>query len=236
MTPIVEDDSRRALTVGESAANPYGITVTRPGLRHPAAPMTRIARIVLPGALHHVTQRGNRRGRIFFGDDDPLSRLARRILPQVRRRGLGLFPDARSRPLSSSRRPTPRDSGWPCPAPTAATPASSSAGAPDGPSVSEALRLGSDGRGPSDRGRALPRAQSGSRPPGRAGPGLAPFQRPRAFAGRGRRADQGGPRSRPRRLLRRPPQSRDRVIEGAVHDDKAHEEQNMYIRRNWGYD
>ncbi len=32
--------------------------------------MTRIARIVLPGVPHHVTQRGNRRERIFFGDDD----------------------------------------------------------------------------------------------------------------------------------------------------------------------
>ena len=74
MTPIVEDDSQRALTVGKSAANPYGITATRPRLRHPAAPMTRIARIVLPGALHHVTQRSNRRGRIFFGDDDALYR------------------------------------------------------------------------------------------------------------------------------------------------------------------
>ncbi len=32
--------------------------------------MTRIARIVLPGAPHHVTQRGNRRERVFFSDDD----------------------------------------------------------------------------------------------------------------------------------------------------------------------
>ncbi len=32
--------------------------------------MTRIARIVLPGVPHHVTQRGNRRERIFFGADD----------------------------------------------------------------------------------------------------------------------------------------------------------------------
>ena len=146
MTPIVVDDSRRPLTVGEPAANRYGITVTRPRLRHPAAPMTRIARTSFPASLHHVTQRRNRRERIFFGDDDPLSRLARRILPQVRCRGLG------------------------------------------------------------------------------------------AFAGRGRRAGQGAPRSRPRRLLRPPPQSRNRVIDGAIHDDKAHKEQNMYICRNWSYD
>ncbi len=32
--------------------------------------MTRIARVVLPGIPHHVTQRGNRRERIFFRDED----------------------------------------------------------------------------------------------------------------------------------------------------------------------
>ena len=32
--------------------------------------MARLARIVIPGAPHHVTQRGNRRQPIFFGDDD----------------------------------------------------------------------------------------------------------------------------------------------------------------------
>ena len=32
--------------------------------------MTRIARIVVPGLPHHVTQRGNRRERIFFEDGD----------------------------------------------------------------------------------------------------------------------------------------------------------------------
>ena len=32
--------------------------------------MTRIARIVLPGVPHHVTQRGNRRERIFFHEED----------------------------------------------------------------------------------------------------------------------------------------------------------------------
>ena len=32
--------------------------------------MTRIARIVLPGVPHHVTQRGNRRERVFFGEAD----------------------------------------------------------------------------------------------------------------------------------------------------------------------
>ncbi len=32
--------------------------------------MARIARLVAPGCPHHVTQRGNRRETIFFGDDD----------------------------------------------------------------------------------------------------------------------------------------------------------------------
>lgn len=32
--------------------------------------MSRLARIVVPGLPHHVTQRGNRRERVFFGDDD----------------------------------------------------------------------------------------------------------------------------------------------------------------------
>ncbi len=32
--------------------------------------MTRIARIVIPGVPHHVTQRGNRRERVFFSDQD----------------------------------------------------------------------------------------------------------------------------------------------------------------------
>jgi len=32
--------------------------------------MTRIARIVVPGAPHHVTQRGNRRETVFLGPDD----------------------------------------------------------------------------------------------------------------------------------------------------------------------
>lgn len=32
--------------------------------------MARIARVVIPGIPHHVTQRGNRRMQVFFGDDD----------------------------------------------------------------------------------------------------------------------------------------------------------------------
>lgn len=32
--------------------------------------MARLARIVVPGVVHHVTQRGNRRQQVFFGNDD----------------------------------------------------------------------------------------------------------------------------------------------------------------------
>jgi putative transposase len=32
--------------------------------------MARLARIVVPGFPHHVTQRGNRRLEVFFSDDD----------------------------------------------------------------------------------------------------------------------------------------------------------------------
>ncbi|MES2494385.1 MAG: transposase [Pseudomonadota bacterium] len=32
--------------------------------------MARLSRIVIPGVAHHVTQRGNRRLPVFFGDDD----------------------------------------------------------------------------------------------------------------------------------------------------------------------
>ena len=33
-------------------------------------PMARMARVVVPGVAHHVTQRGNRRGDVFFSDAD----------------------------------------------------------------------------------------------------------------------------------------------------------------------
>ncbi len=43
--------------------------------------MTRIARSVLPGVPHHATQRGNRRERVFFREEDyPLYRDWRSVL------------------------------------------------------------------------------------------------------------------------------------------------------------
>jgi putative transposase len=38
--------------------------------------MARLARLVVPGHPHHVTQRGNRRLETFFGDDDCRSYLS----------------------------------------------------------------------------------------------------------------------------------------------------------------
>jgi putative transposase len=43
--------------------------------------MARIARLVVPGIPHHVTQRGNRRETTFFGDDD--YRLYRTLLAEA---------------------------------------------------------------------------------------------------------------------------------------------------------
>src|SRR5271155_2806844 len=42
--------------------------------------MARLARLVIPGLPHHVTQRGNGRARVFFGDDD--YRLYRALLAE----------------------------------------------------------------------------------------------------------------------------------------------------------
>ena len=46
-----------------------GDSCNNPKLRQPSA-MARLARIVIPGIAHHITQRGNRLERLFFEDDD----------------------------------------------------------------------------------------------------------------------------------------------------------------------
>ena len=38
--------------------------------------MARLARVVIPGVAHHVTQRGNRRQEVFFRDEDYLAYLS----------------------------------------------------------------------------------------------------------------------------------------------------------------
>ena len=69
--------------------------------------MARIARFVVPGLPHHVTQRGNRRERVFFSDDDYrlYQDLLREACDKDGRQRLGLLPDAQPRP-SHPRPPT----------------------------------------------------------------------------------------------------------------------------------
>jgi putative transposase len=51
--------------------------------------MARMARVVVPGLPHHITQRGNRRERVFFGAEDyrlyrrPIATAARRANAEV---------------------------------------------------------------------------------------------------------------------------------------------------------
>ena len=54
------------------------------------SPMSRVARIVVPGFAHHVTQRGNRRDDVFYTDDDRRAYL--RFLRQyAERHGLSIW-------------------------------------------------------------------------------------------------------------------------------------------------
>ncbi len=52
--------------------------------------MARLARVVVPDLPHHVTQRGNRRDRVFFGDDDYRAYLDL-IGEAARRSGTGIW-------------------------------------------------------------------------------------------------------------------------------------------------
>src|SRR5271167_4440988 len=52
--------------------------------------MARLARIVVPGVPHHVTQRGNRRQAVFFGDGDCRAYLAL-LTEHARAAGVGVW-------------------------------------------------------------------------------------------------------------------------------------------------
>jgi len=52
--------------------------------------MPRIARVIVPGLPHHITQRGNRRGDVFFGDDDR-QRYLQLLFGYSTRRGLRIL-------------------------------------------------------------------------------------------------------------------------------------------------
>ena len=80
-----------------------GITVTlaffpaegdcRATIASSGASMSRIGRFVVPDLPHHVTQRGNRREKVFFGDDDYA--LYRDLLAEAcRREGVAVGPIA----------------------------------------------------------------------------------------------------------------------------------------------
>ena len=142
--------------------------------------MPRPPRMVLPGLPHHVTQRGNRRQRIFFHDDDsPLPLAAPALLPQERDVGLGLVPHAEPRPSDPGAVPRRRARGrrW-----RRRIPAMRGGEPPSGrvrASVAGPLRVRGHGRGAPPRLPALRRAQSGSRGPRRPAGILALVERPR---------------------------------------------------------
>jgi REP element-mobilizing transposase RayT len=51
--------------------------------------MARLARVVIPGLPHHVTQRGNRRQQTFFDDEDFQKRLEKKLGRVLRRQKPG---------------------------------------------------------------------------------------------------------------------------------------------------
>ena len=70
--------------------------------------MARIGRFVVPDLPHHVTQRGNRREKVSFSDDNALSRdLLHEACGREGGGGGGLLPDAEPRPSD----PDPADAG-----------------------------------------------------------------------------------------------------------------------------
>ena len=109
--------------------------------------MARIARFAVVGLPHHVTQRGNRREPVFFGDDD--YELYRDLLAgQCRRQGVACWayclltqpclPHPRSRPRGGARAGARRD-----PSPVLLSREHAAQG--DRTSLPVALRLGCDG-------------------------------------------------------------------------------------------
>jgi len=130
--------------------------------------MARIGRFVVPDLPHHVTQRGNRREKVFFGDDDYA--LYRDLLQEAcRREGVAVWayclmpnhvhliltpqtPEGLGRALGKAHRRY--------------FSLRQRADAGDWPSFSGALFLGRDGRGPPDgagapcgAGALIPRAR-----------------------------------------------------------------------------
>ena len=61
--------------------------------------MSRLARMVVPGLPHHVTQRGNRREAIFFEDGDQ-QHYCEMLAEQLRKFSVGLLSYAQSSPFN----------------------------------------------------------------------------------------------------------------------------------------
>lgn len=69
--------------------------------------MARMARVVVPGIPHHVTQRGNRRQKVFFMDSDHqhYKELLSEFCIKAQNKRVGVLLDAQSRsPCSGSER------------------------------------------------------------------------------------------------------------------------------------
>src|SRR5262252_5152405 len=120
--------------------------------------MARIARVVVPGLRHHVTQRGNRREPVFFEADD--YRLYRRLVAAAARRAgttvraYCLMPNHVNLPIM----PSWRDAGgrgWVvgnfCRSAPALHRDHQRSVPVDGPSVPGPLRRGGDGASARDR-------------------------------------------------------------------------------------
>jgi putative transposase len=119
--------------------------------------MSRIGRFVVPDLPHHVTQRGNRREKVFFGDEDYA--LYRDLLQEAcRREGVAVWAYC----LMPNPHPLPDSADAGGPRAGARQGASALFGlrqradAGNRSSLSGPLFLGRDGRRPPDGGGALP--------------------------------------------------------------------------------
>ena len=156
--------------------------------------MARIARVVVPGVPHHVTQRGNRRLETFFSDATtaPISRCWASIAarPGVAVWGYCLMPNHVHLILVPARR------GRAAPGAGRGAPALYAARQfPRGlarASVAGAVSFIPDGRGLAAGGGALCGAEPGARGAGETGAGLALVERAGASGRAGRRAGDGG--------------------------------------------
>ena len=185
--------------------------------------MARIGRFVVPDLPHHVTQRGNRRETVFFGDDDYA--LYRDLLHEAcRREGVAVWayclmpnhvhlilapqtPEALGRALGKAHR---RYSAF-----------VNARMRVTGHLFQARFFLGRDGRGPPDGGGALCGAEPGPGKTRRNSRGLAlverarPSRRPRRRAGRGRALARALRRAFPDLLAEEPDPARIAALRAA---------------------